>query len=104
MSPIDPTGTSAFARSGPYRAPGGQTAHSGADKAAAQQSRSTAITATAPVESPAAIAQAQGSEHTRTPPASAKAHPPPLKPMTALLLHELRLQQELADLQEKKDT
>lgn len=140
MSPIEPTGASAFARGAPHTTTNAFSTRSGAQKAQSLQSVVTAAAA-APVETARAVAQAQASSTTRmqteTRPAaqdvaardiaaiSARARrdgaqapdrpeaarvPPPkphaslAKPMTAVLLHELRLQQELADVQEEKAT
>ena len=91
------------------------TARSGADKALAAQSARTSLAA-APIQSTRAVVQAQAQEATRlntaAPPASSRSAPVAssptqslaqslAQPMTAALLHELRLQQELADLREE---
>ncbi|WP_137699998.1 hypothetical protein [Marimonas lutisalis] len=71
------------------------------DKVASLQSHATA-TAAAPVETTQAVLQAQAGEKSllrAAPPRSSA----PMPPMTAVLLHELRLQQELADVQAKKE-
>jgi hypothetical protein len=115
MSLIEPTGAAAVARGSPHASTSVHAARSGPQKAQAIQSVVTA-TAAAPVESLRAITQPQAIAKSRmkiempTPeqlarktPQSASKRPNPslLKPMTAVLLHELRLQQELADVQEQ---
>ena len=118
MSPIESTGASVLARGSPHNTHGGFSARSGAEKAQSIQGHATAAAA-APVETARAVAQAQAAQNSRLraeppPPAEplaaqlAKAKPahstPLTKPMTAVLLHELRLQQELAHVQEQKET
>lgn len=106
MSPIESTGAGTLARGAPHAAHGAQ-------KADALQGPTTAPAA-APVETAHAVTQSQSSEKSRLPPhkptderiARNSAAPPRgdvtlTKPMTAALLHELRLQQELADVQEE---
>ena len=112
MSPIESTGPSALARGSPHHAHHGFSARSGADKARSLQAAATAAAA-APVETAKAIAQAQAAQKSRVrldprPEAAKTASPKPnptlAKPMTAVLLHELRLQQELAHVQEEKES
>ncbi|MEZ5716630.1 MAG: hypothetical protein R3D85_16705 [Paracoccaceae bacterium] len=118
MSPIEATGASALARGSPHNAQaGGFSARSGADKAQSIQGHATAAAA-APVETAQAVVQAQAAQSarlrseqrpaadiaTQAARAPARATAAPLtKPMTAVLLHELRLQQELASVQEEKE-
>ncbi|MDQ2091398.1 hypothetical protein [Marimonas arenosa] len=114
MSPIEPTGASALARGSPHHTQISFSARSAADRASAIQAHATAAAA-APVETVQAVPQAQTTQKPRL-----RAEPSPTvdaavpattsrpgstvlsKPMTAVLLHELRLQQELADVQEEK--
>lgn len=118
MSPIESTG---LARGSPHVSHSPYAARSGAQKADSLQGAATAPAA-APVETMRAIVQTQRSEQTRlehqvptrnqgthsaqpvTPSnqtLTGANHAAPVKPMTAVLLHELRLQQELADVQEE---
>ena len=107
MSQFEITGASALARGSPNEPQNVFSARSGAGKARAIQSTATA-TAAAPVETSQAVAQTQSAEAPRLtserPPLSHVSRPgfSLSKPMTAVLLHELRLQQELADVQEEK--
>ena len=117
MVPIESAGASALARGSPSAPQNSFAARSGADKAQSLQSSSTA-NAAAPVETARAIAQTQAAQKSRlnsqpqpasqplSAQASTRARSPATlslaKPMTAVLLHELRLQQELADVQEEK--
>lgn len=106
MSPIDPigSGTAFRASSAQSLAP---AARSGADKAAAMQSAGNAAPA-APVETARAVLQTETAQRTamntapppKEPGAEARV---PVPPMTAVLLHELRLQQELAAVQARKE-
>ncbi len=114
MSPIEPLGGSAFARSAPHHATPAPAARSGAEKAQSMQSPVTGASA-APVETTLAIVQSQATAESdmrsAAPPASQQATTqaaasrvaPAPQPMTAVLLYELRLQQELADVQEQKE-
>ena len=98
MSLIEPLGAPALTRGSPHHhAPSAERAR------AIQQAASTApVAPVAPVGAATAIAQAQTSGHTQL---ASEQRPSSLaKPMTAVLLHELRLQQELADLREQKET
>lgn len=107
MSPIEPAGGSALGRGAHTATQLAFSARSGAEKARSLQSAATSAAA-APVETVQAVAQAQSAQKTRL---RAGSQSPPLsasqtalaKPMTAVLLHELRLQQELADIQVEKD-
>ena len=126
MSPIEPAGTAGFTR-GTAAAPAPLAAKSGSERAQAVQAAATAPAA-APIESSLAVIQAQAAEAARMAaeqrPAARAASPksaprddiadharkaaqnapgPVGKPMTAVLLHELRLQQELAELQQEKE-
>lgn len=100
MCPIESASAPSLARGSPHHVSPGFSARSGAARAEALQSPVTAPAA-APVETAQAVPQAQA---TRAASQAAAHHAadPLGKPMTALLLHELHLQQELADLQEKK--
>ena len=118
MSLIETTGAAALARGSPHTSHSAHSARSGAQKAMALQGVATAAAA-APVESSRAIVQAQASQKSvlkpepptaeprarkpaqSAPPAAARPNPHLAKPMTAVLLHELRLQQELADVHEE---
>lgn len=118
MTPIESAGVSALARGSPHNShAGGFPARSGSEKAQSIQGHATAAAA-APVETAQAIAQPQAAQSARLraeqrPPAAstqqaanaaAPAPATPLtKPMTAVLLYELRLQQELASVQEEKE-
>lgn len=118
MSPIESTGASALARGSPFSAHSGFAARSGSEKAKSIQGHATAA-AVAPVETAKAVAQTQSAQKSRVrieqrpaPDATAtqaaqssarSKSPPSTKPMTAVLLHELRLQQELAHVQEEKE-
>jgi hypothetical protein len=102
MSPIEPIGAAASARNAPSHGTPA-SARSGAERVQSVQSHGTARAA-APIETAEAVRQVQTAEHSRMP----ATHPPkparaPIPPMTAVILHELRLQQELADLQVKKE-
>ncbi|MDU8929090.1 hypothetical protein RXV86_16980 [Alisedimentitalea sp. MJ-SS2] len=116
MFPIESTGASALARGSPSTQQLGFSTRSGAGKAQALQSGVTSAQPAAPVETARAVTQAQAaqksrlSSEARRPVNTKQAQPPSRnsaalslsKPMTAVLLHELRLQQELADVQEQK--
>ena len=119
MFPIESAGVSALARGSPSVQQSGFAARSGAGKAQALQSGVNTAQAAAPVETARAVAQAQAAQKSRLmsenrrpadavqaqaqPKSQPRSSPPALvsKPMTAVLLHELRLQQELADVHEE---
>lgn len=104
--------TDLFGNGAALRAPSGQNmaiaARSGAEKASAMQSPAT-VRPGAPVETIDAVAQPEAGTRARMdpgpPPASRTDNGAslPVPPMTAVLLHELRLQQELADVQAAKE-
>ena len=118
MTAIESTGAAAIASGSPHTSHSAYASRSGVQKAQAQQGAAT-TTAPAPVESTQAVIQTQVSErarmsselpvrdHTtrqRTDPAQQATRNPNLslaKPMTAALLHELRLQQELTKVQDE---
>ena len=118
MSPIETSGAAGFARGSPHHAHAAFSARSGAQKAQTIQSAATAAAA-APVETARAVAQAQAAQKSQVKPdprpasegviaqiakpAAKNPNPSLAKPMTAVLLHELRLQQELAHVQEEKE-
>lgn len=118
MSPVESSGAAATRGSPHNSAHSTFSARSGAQKAQSIQSTQTAA-AVAPVETASAIIQAQATAKSRmkveTPSpehlarkaaqaAPRKSNPSLAKPMTAVLLHELRLQQELANIQEEVET
>lgn len=105
MSPIDLLGHGNTIRAPSLQHP---ATRPGAEKAIAMQPASTARP-TAPIETTQAILHPEAGTRTAMnthpwPPAheTGKADLP-APPMTAVLLHELRLQQELADLQATKE-
>ena len=119
MSLFEMTGAAALSRGSPHTSHSAHAARSSAQRAQDLQGVATAAAA-APVETVRAIVQIQASEKTLIKPerpraestARKAAQPAPssqmirpnpslAKPMTAMLLHELRLQQELADVRDE---
>lgn len=100
MSPIEPIGGAASARNAPSHGTA-FSGRSGVERVQSVQSHGTGRAA-APIETAQAVVHVQTTENSRM---SAAPPPParlPIPPMTAVILHELRLQQELADVQEIK--
>jgi len=117
MSPIESTSSATLVRGALNNTQSAFSARSGADRAQTLQAITTSAAA-APVETARAVAHAQAAASSRmkTEPrpssesivaqaakaAAATPNPAYAKPMTAVLLQELRLQQELAHVQEQK--
>lgn len=118
MTAIELTGAAAIARGSPHTSQSAHAARSGLQKAQNLQGATTTTTPV-PVETSRAVTQTQVSEGSRMSPElpvpdhasrlrAESAQQPPrtpnlalAKPMTAALLHELRLQQELNKVQEE---
>jgi len=99
MTPIEPAGAPSRGSSATQNQ---FSARSGVSKVQAVQSRVTSQAA-APIETQKAVVQSQSVSATRmdTPPPTRASRLDLAQPMTAVLLHELRLQQELTDLREE---